>query len=991
MSRKVFVFLLILSICLPGKSSAQESEMRDEANELRRRELYAEALEKYLILERSEEEISSEQRWKDFTGMQACMQRLLRCFEIESKLDALLARHPQDAYLHWQAASYILDLPSWGIMQGDKFLRNYQRGTGRHITVSERDRRKSLFLFEKARLLVEQGQLNDRQKTDFYLSYAGALLSDRYKDLYIFNLQQSGEVMHMLRALPGLAWRLLLLTDLQEIPAWDEAEAYAAISQGAPVNANGEPIYFAMPDSFTAAANDGERLRWLLQQAGKIDAESKEQVDFIWANFAYALYGEYSLEQYRHIFFDPEDPERSAAILNLAQLSDCETIARLADAPRRFELPADYCFINLFKALQNAENKNVRLNVWRCLARIYENRRQFEPALHYLRLLEKESPYDAQPKIFQIIGDLGSFMPTPVQTNTEKLSVDFKFRNAKSVTLRLYRLDLAGIFNELRTCIKEGDAERPCHDLACLGRWISHYKGKKFIQEELRSWQEQLEPLPQHADTLRNLEISIPGPGAYWLVAELPGGHLSHIPLLSRPYMLLLKPLQGEQLWQLLRADDGEPVPNTELELFIWQRQWDRRLRRSKLVSAELRLHSDAKGCAYVKKSDLPEGFPADMQWLVQARPIHGKDSVFICVSSNSRFHAVDDSGLAPAPCGLLLSDRPIYKPGQALHYKGWLKKPVYIGDSNVFVGKRAALWLCNPKGEQIALSRAAQKNDNETDQQAESLPDLFFDANGAISGEYQIPEQADLGMYNLWIAAEKVWGEGACQLSFRVEEYRKPDFELIWQLPEKPPKLGESFTVGLQACYYFGAPVSFGKARIKVFRQPRHIRPLPWRAWDWLYGAGYWLPDQQSDSFDMIMPSWPGTYVQHMPDSELFQSLELELNEQGRCNIKIDTSIVLQLYGEQNQCFNIMTEVEDASKRSIRASSNIMVGKKAFTAYSWANRGYYHSGSSVEAQVQLRSLDNKPVSGKGVLQLYRLTYEQAGQIREELLHEWEC
>ncbi|NLZ60103.1 MAG: hypothetical protein GX901_05500 [Lentisphaerae bacterium] len=988
MSKKIFSLLLLLQLCLLGQSAA-EAEMRSEAQDLRHRQFYAEALEKYLLLERAEANYSAQLRWDDFIGMQDCLQKLLRTDEIEPKLDALLARWPKDSYLHWQAANFMLRLPAWGIMQGGEFLRGERRGTGRQINVSQRDWRKALSLFEKARRLLEQDRLDDNQRGDFYLDYAGALFSDQHRDLRWLN--RSGSAAHLARILPGLSWRLLLLSDLHTTPDWDWDDPYVTFSQGAPVNADGEPIYFALPQDFAAAKNDGERLRWLLQEAGNTDSRHQELAALSWANFAYALYGEYSLEQYRHIFFDEEEPQRSAAVLSLAQLSDCEALAQLADAPRRFTLPPDYCFIELFKRLQEAENKNVRLCALRRLAGIYENRQQYEEALHYLRLLEKLSPIDAGQRILQISGNLGLFMPAQVQTDPEKLVVDFKFRNAESLSLRLYRLDLPGILAKLQERIKTGDAQHHYYNLADLGRWINKEEGKSFIKEELRSWQERLEPLPRHADTLRSLEIAIPGPGSYWLEAELPGGQTSRIPLLSQPYMLLLKPLRGEQLWQLLRADTGEPAPASELQLFVWQTHWDQSLRRNKLLSTELSLRSDAQGCVYIKQSQLPKDFPANMQWLAWARPAYGSGTAFVCATASSYFRADNDAAFAPEPRGLLLSDRPIYKPGQTLQYKGWLKKPAYVGDCNVYAGKSAALWLQSPRGERIALSRAAWQKKDQDEKPPEELPELTFDANGGIAGQYQIPEQADLGSYSLGMAAEKVWGPGASQLTFRVEEYRKPDFELSWQKPEKPPRLGESFTVKLQARYYYGAPLSGGKAKIKVFRQPFQTQLLPWRDWDWLYGRGYWLPGRQSSRQGLSKIYWPGFFPRLEEAPELLQSLELELDEQGQCSIQLHTDGVLQLHGEQTQRFSFEALVEDASKRSISSNTTLLLGKKAFTAYSWSDRGYYHSGGSVEAQVQLRSLEGNPAPGKGMLQLYRLTYEQPGQIVETLQQQWDC
>jgi hypothetical protein len=38
------------------------------------------------------------------------------------------------------------------------------------------------------------------------------------------------------------------------------------------VDAEGRPLFHALPESFAAAATDGERWRWLLKRAGELDS-----------------------------------------------------------------------------------------------------------------------------------------------------------------------------------------------------------------------------------------------------------------------------------------------------------------------------------------------------------------------------------------------------------------------------------------------------------------------------------------------------------------------------------------------------------------------------------------------------------------------------------------------------------------------------------------------------------------------------------------------
>ncbi|MFN9977295.1 MAG: hypothetical protein ACK58T_46065, partial [Phycisphaerae bacterium] len=71
---------------------------------------------------------------------------------------------------------------------------------------------------------------------------------------------------------------------------------------------------------------------------------------------------------------------------------------------------------------------------------------------------------------------------------------------------------------------------------------------------------------------------------------------------------------------------------------------------------------------------------------------------------------------------------------------------------------------------------------------------------------------------------------------SFRDEEYRKPEFEVKVDAPDKPVKLGEKIQAKINAKYYFGAPVTEGTVHYKVERSDKDSRWYPVAFWDWLY-----------------------------------------------------------------------------------------------------------------------------------------------------------
>src|SRR5262249_31913393 len=110
----------------------------------------------------------------------------------------------------------------------------------------------------------------------------------------------------------------------------------------------------------------------------------------------------------------------------------------------------------------------------------------------------------------------------------------------------------------------------------------------------------------------------------------------------------------------------------------------------------------------------------------------------------------------------------------------------------------------------------------------------MTADAFGGIASEFPLPKSAMLGAYGLFI---KDHGGG----SFRVEEYKKPEFEVTVEAPKEPARLGEVVTATIQAKYYSGAPVTQAKVKYKVLRSSYNSAWYPIGLWDWFYGRGYW------------------------------------------------------------------------------------------------------------------------------------------------------
>src|SRR5205807_2565544 len=69
------------------------------------------------------------------------------------------------------------------------------------------------------------------------------------------------------------SWRLQTLTPLDVLPDHEENpySSWGGQQSGAPVEPDGTPVYYHVPESFPKAKNDGQRWRWALVQAVEAD------------------------------------------------------------------------------------------------------------------------------------------------------------------------------------------------------------------------------------------------------------------------------------------------------------------------------------------------------------------------------------------------------------------------------------------------------------------------------------------------------------------------------------------------------------------------------------------------------------------------------------------------------------------------------------------------------------------------------------------------
>ena len=281
-------------------------------------------------------------------------------------------------------------------------------------------------------------------------------------------------------------------------------------------------------------------------------------------------------------------------------------------------------------------------------------------------------------------------------------------------------------------------------------------------------------------------------------------------------------------------------------------------------------------------------------------------------------------------------------------------------------------------------------------DAQGQELSSEVRDTNqfAAVQGEFNLKADTPLGAYSLQIS-DPEQRQFSGSINFRVEEYKKPEFEVLVTAPDKPTRLGDTIPVKIQADYFFGGAVTKGVVKYKVLRSAKNQRWFPIGPWDWLYGNGYrwlgseynWYPGFKQWGCLCPTPPWWGDNAE---PPELVLDEEGPLSAEGTLAFEIDTALAKELHGDQDHEYSITAEVVDSSRRTIVGSGSVTVTRKPFQVHVWTNRGYSRVGDPIEVSARARTADGKGIAGKGKLVLYRIVYDAAGKPTETELQTWD-
>ena len=160
---------------------------------------------------------------------------------------------------------------------------------------------------------------------------------------------------------------------------------------------------------------------------------------------------------------------------------------------------------------------------------------------------------------------------------------------------------------------------------------------------------------------------------------------------------------------------------------------------------------------------------------------------------------------LPDQPMAYVYTDKPLYRPGQTVSFKGILRQ-------NDDLAYSLLPW-------DDAVVEINSYNDSVY------LETLQLTESGTFDGEFTLDENASLGYYSIQVRS-RLSGDGIGGVSFSVAEYRKPEFQVTTSAGPEDVLDGDQFSVVVSAEYYSGGGVANAKVDWAIQAVDYYFRP---------------------------------------------------------------------------------------------------------------------------------------------------------------------
>lgn len=288
-------------------------------------------------------------------------------------------------------------------------------------------------------------------------------------------------------------------------------------------------------------------------------------------------------------------------------------------------------------------------------------------------------------------------------------------------------------------------------------------------------------------------------------------------------------------------------------------------------------------------------------------------------------------------PVTYVYTDRPIYRPNQDVHFKV-VHRTEKGKQIEMQPGKQVWMEIRDPKNNVVYREKAT------------------LNEFGTAHGKFTLGDEPALGQYRVYMkenekANPNPYGDyywdyygymGANFGTFRVDEYRKPEYKVDVTFEKTSVIQGQTVEGTVTAMYYFGSPVANAQVTYQISRRYYWYW---WNCWDWYYD---WYADEEDD--------WTSNWRYRGYDEPVSQGTGVT-DEKGRLKVRFTPD-----KQDHDSVYTVHAKVTDLSRRTVDGGGTVKATRAEFGLAMSLNKYVYKPGENVNVRVRATTPDDKPV-----------------------------
>jgi uncharacterized protein YfaS (alpha-2-macroglobulin family) len=342
----------------------------------------------------------------------------------------------------------------------------------------------------------------------------------------------------------------------------------------------------------------------------------------------------------------------------------------------------------------------------------------------------------------------------------------------------------------------------------------------------------------------------------------------------------------------------------------------------------------------------------------------NGDDSAIL--TDREYYDYEDEAGWSASPQKddlrwFVFDDRKIYRPGETVSVKGYLRK--------VTGGKLSDISeLADAASGVSYVVRDARNNEF-----AKGTAKL--NAFGAFDFQLKIPENINLGNQRIEFKAVSKLGENEFSHYFQAQEFRRPEFEVETSVESAAPfYLGDSATLVTEAKYFSGGGLPNAEADWDISAEPTNYTP----------------PNRDDFTFGKFEPWWRDSYNYRNYELRSSEDFKGKTDIEGKHRVALD---FLKADPARPYSIEARTNIQDVNRQTFRGSTTLLVHPSKLYVGLKTPKTFVQAGEFFKVETITTDIDGKAVEGAPVSVTAELKdwQQEKGEWKEVVVDTQKC